>query len=623
MRRLGPNICWLGLCVLLVLLVLSASGPVMRESDQASLLDGAVRIARSGEVADQEFYNYDKQFGSYWALAILFRVTDLDVLEVDPAAVVSAGNRFASILFSIGLLAAFAMSWRRDFSFIPLLLATVLTPVVVFTVPLLSSNVLSAAMLCALAAALRVRKRGWGHDLLCAALAAMAVGFRADAVLVLPLLCLLNVPRLSWAGLLGDRRHWTMLVAALGALVLGREITKIEPYNPGVMFDLRLYGAYVVFGLAGAGLLLLWIPSRIFFSGVRRKAFWRIALAGSFLLPLGYYSLYLYTPRHLFLSGLIPLWFVISLRGERWWRVLYRQPFTKVVIWSAVVVSAFLWVGGLRFRDFSKFTVVGSDPTTYPTADGFWPMGCYREFMGRLAHAQDRPIDYNQELWNAWRKADLDSLPEGQARIHSGGNRSYGRLRLLLAGREVAKRRKTGDYDLVSDRGIGRKLTGFERDYVAHRIEIDWENCDLAPISPPSPQRIYLVHSGKGRTRSLGEKWVASLQVAKSFGGDDYRLAGVHEAREYITERYHNYQIALVYDDIASARGAAERFERAGAAKVKVLPIEGVDEAGGVVTLILDHRLTWGELTKDGPRWIARSVLPAFMSVSNYKKTET
>ena len=60
--------------VALAVLGLIAVGGSIRESDQASLLDGGLRMAR-GEmpVVGANVYNYDKLFVSYWAIAALFR----------------------------------------------------------------------------------------------------------------------------------------------------------------------------------------------------------------------------------------------------------------------------------------------------------------------------------------------------------------------------------------------------------------------------------------------------------------------------------------------------------------------------------------------------------------------
>ena len=78
MKRAGPDFCWLGLGILVVLLVLAVSGPVMRERDQAALLEGSIEIARTQDIKDAGYYNYDKQFLSYWTLAAVFRMAGLE-----------------------------------------------------------------------------------------------------------------------------------------------------------------------------------------------------------------------------------------------------------------------------------------------------------------------------------------------------------------------------------------------------------------------------------------------------------------------------------------------------------------------------------------------------------------
>ncbi|HAT20468.1 MAG TPA: hypothetical protein DCS85_09965, partial [Verrucomicrobiales bacterium] len=56
--------------VVWICLEIWAVGPVMRESDQASLLEGAVQLAVGDKAfSDNDSYNYDKQYFSYWVTA--------------------------------------------------------------------------------------------------------------------------------------------------------------------------------------------------------------------------------------------------------------------------------------------------------------------------------------------------------------------------------------------------------------------------------------------------------------------------------------------------------------------------------------------------------------------------
>jgi hypothetical protein len=160
MKRAGPDFCWLGLGILVVLLVLAVSGPVMRERDQAALIEGAIDIARRGDQGDGRWYNYDKQFLSYWVLAAAIDLAGYDAPGSDPAAVVKLGNRTAAIFFCVSLLMALGFSPRRGMAFLPVAMTAFLTPALILSLPLLSSNVLSGGALLLLAAAMRRRRAG-------------------------------------------------------------------------------------------------------------------------------------------------------------------------------------------------------------------------------------------------------------------------------------------------------------------------------------------------------------------------------------------------------------------------------------------------------------------------------
>ena len=82
-----------------------AVGPVMRESDQASLLEGSLQLV-SGEraVAGNDSYNYDKQYLSSWITAgwLKLRMTAVE----GSAGIVREGNLLAVTFFALALLAA-------------------------------------------------------------------------------------------------------------------------------------------------------------------------------------------------------------------------------------------------------------------------------------------------------------------------------------------------------------------------------------------------------------------------------------------------------------------------------------------------------------------------------------
>ncbi|NIP94896.1 MAG: hypothetical protein GWO24_16210, partial [Akkermansiaceae bacterium] len=212
--------------------------------------------------------------------------------------------------------------------------------------PLLASNIFAGGSLLLLTASLRKRHGGWLNALLCGVLTAAAVGFRRDSALVLPLLCLLSMTRFSLAGVFRESRHWVMVAAAAGVVVLGDTMVQGVRYAPDMFFDVRIFGAYLVFGMAGAAVVLFLLPLQLLIS--RRRWFLRAATGAAMLLPFAFYTPYLYTPRHFLLPTLLVLLVLILPRGELWWQAILRRRLHRFLAWSAVVASAVLWLVGVR-----------------------------------------------------------------------------------------------------------------------------------------------------------------------------------------------------------------------------------------------------------------------------------
>ena len=57
-------IWWLAPAVFSLVMV-SVNGSLLRETDQASLVEGAWRIGQGNSISETGFYNYDKQYLSY------------------------------------------------------------------------------------------------------------------------------------------------------------------------------------------------------------------------------------------------------------------------------------------------------------------------------------------------------------------------------------------------------------------------------------------------------------------------------------------------------------------------------------------------------------------------------
>ena len=69
--RLLVLVAYLAVCAF----VLCVAGDGLRHNDEASYINGALQIAQ-GSISPWHaiFFNYDKQYGSYWLIAGLFRI---------------------------------------------------------------------------------------------------------------------------------------------------------------------------------------------------------------------------------------------------------------------------------------------------------------------------------------------------------------------------------------------------------------------------------------------------------------------------------------------------------------------------------------------------------------------
>ena len=408
-------------------------GPVMRETDQAALLDGAVRIARGA--TEGPFHNYSGQFGSFWALAWsqkCFEIVSLREYVAWGNLVACSWFCFSLLLFSLGLVSICRQTsaGRRGLeSRFLLLLVTLTTPCVVLSVPLLSSNVLSGGMILALLASSLLWRKWWGIALgsVCVF---CAVCLRQDAAFLLPLICFVPQSKLRLWDLPRERYFWCFLVAAILAILLGRHLSPIR-YFPTLVLNWKLIGCYTFFGLLGGGCIFLWGLLHSWRSS--NPVFTKLAMTGIICLPILMYSILLYSPRHLFMAGLVPLVLAISKWGHDWPGDQEADEFglgssdvpgstpsskpKKVGSWAhqrAGFHRGLLWVGlGINVAWLVFAPVIKKDQTVsiglthatcYPTADGLWPMGGGFDFLSRLktADREYEAIDHNQEVWGAW-----------------------------------------------------------------------------------------------------------------------------------------------------------------------------------------------------------------------------
>ena len=179
-RTVTFGAAWIALIALWnVAFVAPLFGPMMHESDQASLLEGSSSIAQTGKLIDQTFYNYDKQFGSYWIVAAALK--SLGTMP-DPNDVVMLGNAVSVVFFNAGLV-LLALSVTSPAALL-LLGCLLFSPSFIIHAPFLAGNYLSAFFLFAQFIALRKPD----SMVLPMLFAFCATACRADALLAQPIL---------------------------------------------------------------------------------------------------------------------------------------------------------------------------------------------------------------------------------------------------------------------------------------------------------------------------------------------------------------------------------------------------------------------------------------------------
>lgn len=582
MRKLSWRLVNSFLVLLYAGIVLSLVRPVMRESDQASLISGSVELARDKGPLFRADYNYSRQYGSYWILSFVYRITNLHVDHKSSEQIVLAGNLTASLLFLAGLAVLIVgrgpgswWEWAGQG-------AVLLSPVVLFSAPLLSSNLFSAGFLCLLVFVLGKGPSLW-RVLSCGLLGFLAVASRADAALVLPLISLLSIDDLNVKRLFGDFAIWALGLCSVCALILG-EIIMIGPSSSfAVFFKPVVAGTYLVFGLGSVVLALFGGVLWLLLSGRKHRNLHRILIGMTLLVPLLFYGRLLYTPRHLFTTALGVFFFFSFDVSRNWFRYLVSDTWGR----RAVIVLSFLTVlpvfFGIQLTSLCSGNLTARNPTLYPTADGYWPMGCSAQFALWLREASAHPIDHNQRVWAAW--AEVEELPSSFA-LRSSGLVSFGNLQVTLLGCQERISRESPNF-IIDGRSISKMAMSVSGGAMIDRFEQDQLRGEL--LGRGEGEEIYL---DSAVANVLSGKLAVRLQLRSVGGGDDYVLL---------------------------ERGAEfENIRGAGPFRWFFFPDPNGDFTNSDVREVIGGRSAYLKI-RSNEKWIARSALPIFFRVSDYE----
>ena len=398
--------------LVLLLLVFPFVSATFRDNDQATILSAARQLAgHQAGFFHATFYNFDKQWGSYFAVATLFRLFP----KTDP---VLAANVMLTVVASLAWLSLAIRTGRTRRAPLPLLLPVLLSPALILYIPFLGSGWLSLAfLLLAFFFFGSVSSRigiATGIFLLAAATAC-----RVDVVLALPALILSTMSRTHIAGLLRRPMTWSFALATVAPIAAGKLMVGVRTVdlNP-LSFDSRSYFGFLIFGLTPAVLVLFGFFLVAFLHLAFRKRrfrFFYLGLAVAPLIPLAFYSPQLYGLRYLFL----PLACVLFVASSRPAVVLYRAVFLKPGArfrWAPAALCGLTiipWLLGIRVPSLTSPRLTITNPMRFPTGDGIFPMAGYLAFQWQVLFRDRMKIDHNQKIWLAARSVSYERCLDG------------------------------------------------------------------------------------------------------------------------------------------------------------------------------------------------------------------
>ena len=386
-------------------------GPYMRETDEGWLLDGGMNVANGHSEITRTEFEYDKQFVSYWLPGPLFKCLPR---PFQPDTLVLAGNALGMGLFWGALFWLTARSSRR--LSLALALPIILAPTFLVYSPFYASAFTSVAFVLILAVVLDREKWNWPAYAAVFLLAFCAVGGRADAIFIMPLLAMLHSPRRTFLSVVKSPLTWLMASGGLTAFFLGRVIYHgvIADYCP-MTFHLKIYLGYVAFGLGGGALVLLaafhavWSVRR-----ANRSRVWLLFLGLGLAMPMGYYSFQLLTPRHCTVGAVGIFVFVCAKRGRAIFQTYLQPPIfatgMKTVFLAAAIVPMFV---GLNVADLRHPRITCTHPTLLPTGAGVAPAGAYLAFAREVRRSHGF-LDHNHAVWSAAKNTQFQADSDGR-----------------------------------------------------------------------------------------------------------------------------------------------------------------------------------------------------------------
>jgi hypothetical protein len=409
----------------------------MRETDQASVLNGVWELFRGSHVAGENYYNYEKLYETYWITAFAFWLRSLFGGIWSP---VFVGNVSTGIVFWATTIAAvFLLARARPRPPVLALFCYLSTPAILLNAVYTNPAIISAGFLL-LAGVLLSNSQTARHRAMAAIFFFISVGARADAVLLAPLLLWLQLPSRNWLRrALTNATTWLLFCSGLAAVLIGRVLYTGDPIYawPGFV-GTKAFVGYLVFGLGASLLLFVLFCSVLLISAVRAANFERAIFyatgAVTLALPLVYYSFQLWSPRYLVTTAVGVSLLSVSRRGEALLKIKSLKPVVHPARLTFGAIAMLLLIAGLRLPSPATPRLTFNQPTLFPTADGLHPTGAYLSFLFTIRNIREREIDHNQLVWTAAMSAEFAPSSDGFVHVLNTPMRAYVALAVALKG---------------------------------------------------------------------------------------------------------------------------------------------------------------------------------------------
>lgn len=444
----------------------------MRESDQASFIQGAYELASGDNMLELSLYMPEKAYLAYCLYSVpaslfLF-VRNVWGLGIDD--LILFINSFQVVFFVSCLFFFLRKSKFFNDGWI-VVSVCLLSPAILFTVPFVACSVLALGFLLLLAVCHQgddqSRYRLCGSFLL----SFCAVACRADTVLVLPALVVLyNREDAGLAGLF-RRGSWVIALGAVCAMVVGNLLFPGGKPLTTPFFNFKMWAGYIAFGWGACFILLVMLVGSLVWLTLKTRKIIHVVSFAVLLVPCLFYSFFLFSPRYYMLSILVVLLSVTGKYGQFVWGEVLQVRWMRRALNVMLVLVAMTWVVGVNVdKGIDKVRLgINESCSVFPTADGVWPMGGYASFVCDLSQAEAKPVDHNQRIWSAWKAMDtqyLENMEKGSI-ILEGTLVSYPRLYFRYLGLSDRLRSRGENnsmregYRMMDSRNLVRRKSSF------------------------------------------------------------------------------------------------------------------------------------------------------------------